>query len=136
MVVWRLPKATQTVWETETKDIPGVPPIEDLLEFLDRREASPPDSFSKNLKISAKQEHLRKQKAAVNVAQASSNSAHPIPKLTCSLCNGDRHNLYMCPVFKAMAVDDKNAHVKMFGYCFNCLGHGDRTQDCRSSSRY
>ena len=135
MVAWRLPKATQTVWETETKDIPGVTPIEDLLEFLDRREASLPDSFSQNSKISAKQENLWKQKAAGNVPQASSNSAHPKPKLTCSLCNGDRHNLYTCPVFKTMAVDDKNAHVKGFGYCFNCLGHGHRTRDCRSSSR-
>lgn len=41
----------------------------------------------------------------------------------------------MCPAFKGMSIEARSRHVKSSNSCFNCLGTGHRTRDCKSISR-
>ncbi len=70
----------------------------------------------------------RRLKAPVHAVQSS-------PKSICSLCHGPVHSLYMCPSFKGMSVEARSKHVKGSNSCFNCLGVGHRTRECKSTNR-
>ncbi len=57
------------------------------------------------------------------------------PASNCSLCGGDRHPLYLCPSYKAMAQEQRHSDVKENQLCYNCLSRGHKTKDCKSSHR-
>ena len=122
--VSKFPRSTQTEWEKEIQSIKGVPPRIQAL----------PDSGNLTHKSEAKDERPKKQKAAVHTLQVSSFE-QTRAKFKCTLCSGDRHSLYFCSTFKAMPIESKNSHVKNSRLCYNCLGNGHRTKDCRSTAR-
>ncbi|KAK9503547.1 hypothetical protein O3M35_010081 [Rhynocoris fuscipes] len=52
----------------------------------------------------------------------------------CSLCEYF-HPIYLCDIFKALAIPDREEHVRKLGLCFNCLKSSNHTSDkCKSSS--
>ena len=132
LLVSKLPQATQTEWESETRGTKTVPPVEDLIEFLERRSES--IIQSKIPRSEAKFEHSKKHKAAVHSTQSAPFAAQKA-KFTCPLCNGDRHSLYLCTNFKLMPVESRTNHIKTAGLCFNCLGYGHRTKESLHAAR-
>ena len=71
----------------------------------------------------------RKPKTSIQAVQPASSMNK------CTTCKGERHALYMCPSYKSMSTGARYSHVWSFNLCFNCLGSGDKTKDCRSISR-
>ena len=45
------------------------------------------------------------------------------------------HAVYQCPRLTGMAIDERRFKVKSLDLCYNCLGHGHRVFDCKSSKR-
>lgn len=53
----------------------------------------------------------------------------------CAICKTERHSLFTCPQFKALAPDKKMSTVKSNNLCINCLRPGHFVKQCRSTNR-
>ena len=127
----KLSKILHESWREHSKYTKKVPPIQKLLDFLKEKMDALPESATTSHSTSARAAHkseLRKHKAPVHAVQSTP------PRNSCSTCNGECHALYVCPSYKAMSVDVRNSHVRSLNLCFNCLGFGHRTRDCRNNS--
>ena len=104
--------------------------VKTLLEFLDDRLLSIPEGTTSSCGYEPRQESQWRSNAAVHSIQPTTAC-----KLTCTLCNGERHALYLCSSFKSLSLDQMNSHIRTNKLCFNCLGTGHQTNECRCLSR-
>ena len=105
-------------WLHFSRDIKTIPDIFLLLQFLEEKIRTMP-THSPNKTINK-----------------------IIPRETKFLCmqlrprisGGDWHALYLCPSYKSMSIDNRSSQVRSTNLCFNFLGSGHRTKECRSMS--
>ena len=65
-----------------------------------------------------------------------SDKSSPAPdRQVCNVCEASSHAVYQCPRLTGMAVDERRFKVKSPELCYNCLGHGLRVFNCKSSKR-
>ena len=103
------------------------------MEFLKhKKKTTTPASTTSVAKSEPLKESTRRSKVLLHTTQSSPART---PQLSCSVCGGERHPMYQCPTFKAMANDAKQSHVRNNHLCFNCVYSGHRTRDCHSSYR-
>ena len=120
----KFPKRLHESWREYSKDFKTVPPIQYLLAFHKEKMDTLPEITP------AKAEHKLEYKKLKTSVQA----IQPTPPTNkCSTCKGERHTLYLCP-YKSMDTDARYSHVRSLNLCFNCLGSGHRTKECRSNS--
>ncbi|KAK4467347.1 hypothetical protein MN116_000291 [Schistosoma mekongi] len=55
-------------------------------------------------------------------------------KRKCCICSKD-HDLYRCPSFLSMTIDDRWSHASTKSVCFVCLKQGHRANGCKSNKR-
>ncbi|CAG7786387.1 unnamed protein product, partial [Allacma fusca] len=103
-----------------------VPVYNDLIQFLTKRVGSlrmltstVPKHTKSNEKFSGKHKSV-----ASNLSVSSSS---------CTLCEGEEHNLWKCPKFIAMNISEKRSLVQSRHLCFNCLRPGHGVASCESS---
>ena len=110
--------------------------VPDLKVFVDliqhKRRATTPSTASTRPNIEPPKESQRKSKAPVHTTH--SNHARS-QQSTCTLCGGERHQVYLFPTFKTKSMEAKQEYVQLNNLCFNCLFPGHRTRVCRSSNR-
>ena len=122
----KFPKRLHESWREYSKDFKTVPPIQDLLAFLKEKMDTLPEMTP------AKAEHKLEYKKLKTSVQA----IQPTPPTNkCYTSKGERHALYLCPSYKSMDTDARYSHVRSLNLCFNCLGSGHRTKECRSNCR-
>ncbi|XP_063915672.1 uncharacterized protein LOC135131754 [Zophobas morio] len=51
--------------------------------------------------------------------------------IACVMCKG-HHNLFHCPKFLELSINERIEHVKRWKICFNCLKGGHDSRTCRS----
>ena len=110
-----------------------MPDVSLLLKFLKDKMRTTPISATSFVKpeIKVEQPHQpKKYMAPVNAAQPNSSA-----RSSCSLCNWNQHSFFFCPTFRTMTVEGRSTHVRTSNLCFNCLGFGHPTRECRSNSR-
>ena len=121
----KLPQKTQQAWLQYSKHVKEMPDVQMIFDFLQEKIDTLPDAPTTSSGAEPKPEHKRHQ-APVHSVQSSPS------RYRCSLCNGDRHSLYLCPSYKILNVEYRSSHVKTANLCFNCLGYRHKTRDCRS----
>ena len=124
----KLSKKLQESWFSFSHEYKEVPDVSVLLRFLKEKMKITPVTLSSNANSDVKNDsphHLKKHKNPVHAAQF----AHG--RNNCSLCRDQKHPLYLCPSFKSVTVEARSAHIKSSNSCFNCLGMGHRTRECR-----
>ena len=112
----------------------------------------PPLDSKRTNKVHIKRESYQKQKAAVHTSaappppapvqsptrqnhhdsrsSAPKNNYYSGYRYQCILCH-DYHPLFACSSFGDLTVQQRKEHVKTINLCWNCLGAGHKTSNCR-----
>ncbi|GAA6067472.1 uncharacterized protein LOC108180199 [Tachysurus ichikawai] len=53
------------------------------------------------------------------------------PKVTCFICEDEKHNIAQCPTFAERTIEDKKTFVQENHLCFGCLRKGHIFKDCK-----
>ena len=111
-----------------------VPDFKVFVDFVQhKRRITTPSTALPRLKVEPPKESQRKSKAPVHTTHSNDMRSQ---QSTCTLCGGERYQVYLCPTFKTKSMEAKQEYVRLNNLSFNCLSPGYRTRDCRSSSRY
>ena len=123
---------TMFEWQRRSQDDPDVPHYRKLLEFI-------------NLSAQASETPLPNRKR--NESHTMRNNAqttNPVTSFTtnasdstadCVLCKGEKHPLYACVRFKALAHDKMVSTLKSNNLSMNCLRPGHFVKQCKSAHR-
>ena len=141
-----LPPKLQLAWDQATRKDKGVPPVDQLLEFMkehaetlpaDSQPTKPQPAASKGANNSrSNQPAAAKGSNPVNVvAPAPSKPPEYEYKWECTLCAPERHPLRSCPKWVNLNLLQKTAHIAQHNCCSNCLGIGHTTANCKSHWR-
>jgi hypothetical protein len=127
----KLDEETKRWWEREIgKD--EIPTLNKLLEFLEKQ------ARTTNIK---NEESYGKQQIFSNPSfqktnkpiQSSGTQVFTFPR-KCSICYLDNHNISQCNAFNLKSVSERTQIVKDKKLCWNCLGLGHYTSQCRSKN--
>ena len=133
----KLDQTTMFEWQRHSQSSIDVPPPGDLLKFLDMRaqaaESSAPGKHSIRPEAHMPHSHSPRPTASKSVPSFVAAVSTPI---NCVVCKSGSHPLYSCTNFKALEYNEKMSTVKSNNLCLNCLHHGHRMKDCKSSHRY
>ena len=149
MVYTKLPYKLQVEWDNDRDvDDDKVAPYQELFEYVNKKiltlsDNQPPSSHNESYKERApaqqerggrKQEQQSKPKKQVYSVAPTSQPQQQY-KWECSLCQPERHPLYICPKWTTYSVTQRMAHIKAKSLCTNCLGVGHAVGTCRSRHR-
>ncbi|XP_041564650.1 uncharacterized protein LOC121467327 [Drosophila elegans] len=115
---------TRRKWIEDSRELES-PTVDDLLKFLDRRceeielSKSEPD---KVFQVGSQQ----------NTAKRSSHALVSTEEGACVKCNSKEHNIFICPKFMDLSVEQRRTFVKAKSLCFNCLKFGHVSRRCES----
>ena len=141
-----LPPKLQLAWDQAIRKDKGVPPVNQLLDFLkEHAETLPADSLpAKQQPASDKGSNNSRRRDSTSAKPRSSiNVVSPAPsqppvkeyRWECKLCPPEKHQLYFCPKWVNLTLAQKTTHVNKYNLCSNCLGVGHSTANCRSRYR-
>ena len=142
LVYLSLPSRLQTQWEQNSKKEKGVPPVDQILNFIREHaetlpstqpspgKATDPEKKSPRRSDRRQEHHPQRLKANVHVVAPASNY-----KWECPLCKPDKHPLYLCPKWLGYTVAQRLSHVTSKNLCSNCLAVGHATDVCKSTYR-
>ena len=154
-----LPTELATKWADVTIDQKKVPPIQELLDFLNERMLQSQFNKPEPIRHSATPKRPVRQ-GSVHVTssepaqqpedqpedqpepstpyqrQKSPNRWKPkfVPtpcRYQCPLCS-DTHYAYNCDIFKSKSVDQRQRHVTAHSLCVKCFKEGHKADTCRS----
>ena len=130
-----LPYKLQQLWDQHIKRDKDVPPVSRMLTFLrDHAESltgtSNPSSSNQPTETKHNQRKQQQHKAAIHIT-----TVNPNYRWDCSLCQGEKHPLYICPIWNNYSVTQRLSHAKDRNLCHNCLIPGHSTTDCRNKYR-
>ena len=129
----KLDADTMFEWQKHSQHATGVPPYQELLEFLDLRaqasESSMPERKMKGDISSLKGNHIT-TKSVTSFATNTSNQ-----DFNCTLCKTEKHPLHSCLKFKSMSHEKKLSYLKVNEHCLNCLKIGHFVKQCKSLNR-
>ena len=130
LIQLKLDSTTSFAWREASKDtMKEVPDCEAILKFLDQRARSADDEGTNKKPphfITPPKKYPKNVAAHLATGSTSGN---------CSLCQAEKHPLYVCPKFKAMPITEKRNTLTLRDACFNCLRTGHRAIQCQSSHR-
>ena len=141
-----LPPKLQLAWDQATRKDKGVPPVEQLMDFMkEHTETLPADSQpTKSQPAAAKGSNNSRRrdsapaKGSSHVNVVSSTPSKPPAyeyKWECKLCPPEKHPLHSCPKWVNLTLVQKTAHIAAHNCCSNCLGIGHSTANCKSHYR-
>ena len=124
VMVALLPKGLQTEWEVHTQDSMDVPPLEELIKFINFHSdvlgpfpAGTTEHKAKSSDPKPEQHQRNHHRAAVNSAAPKVNtpkasSAGPVGfRCECMLCPGSKHPLFSCQTFLDMTIQQREDHI-------------------------
>ncbi|TNN16759.1 Gag-Pol polyprotein, partial [Schistosoma japonicum] len=131
-IVKLLPRSLQVQWadivDTLTENV-REPTFAELTNFIASRARVASSRFGQ-LATCMKKGYNAKMNCYLQSEQYSSLAV----KRKCSICSKD-HDIYLCPSFISMTVEDRWAHARSKGACFVCLKRGHRASECKSTKR-
>ena len=133
----KLDRSTTYEWEKHSKSyVMDVPPLEELLEFLDfQARALEGSAVGKKTVTSGHGPFNTKKLSPASRGTTHTASTADPGSNVCVLCATERHPLYVCTKFRGMTLEDRRSMLKSNHLCFNCLRGGHFTNQCNSSSR-
>ena len=111
-------------WQKHSQDSTNVPHYKRLLEFINLREqaSETPTSGQRGMKHSS-----NPAKPVVSFAANANDTV-----ANCVLCKNEKHPLYVCARFKALAHYKMISIMKENKFCMNCLKPGHFVKQCKS----
>lgn len=125
----KLDRTTHKKWLDQVKLRQNVP-LQELVEFLEveASENVPFDTKRERHVDHRKPQRFKQRTAAILPAVAGTEQQPNINK--CPQCKG-QHPIYMCGIFKKLAVKDRFSKIKAFKLCTRCLRKHEHPNDCR-----
>ncbi|KAK4474245.1 hypothetical protein MN116_000200 [Schistosoma mekongi] len=131
-IVKLLPRSLQVQWadlvDTLTEN-DREPTFSELTKFIASRARVAGSRFGQ-LAAHVKKRYDAKMNCYLQSEQYNSLAV----KRKCSVCSKD-HDLYRCPSFLSMTIEDRWSHARAKGVCFVCLKQGHRASECKSNKR-
>ena len=132
----KLDQNTMFEWQKHSQKSPGIPPYQDLLDFLNlRAQATESSLIDHGYKKQRHETHHVKRNHTNSGSIVSYAANTELPSNQCILCKPDKHLLYVCPRFRDMSHDAKVSALKSNGSCMNCLGPNHFVKQCKSLHR-
>ena len=103
--------------------------MQTLFTFMQEKIDTLPDAPVPSSRTEPKPEHHKRNQAPVHTIQPPPS----FKRSNCSLCNGDKHSLYLCPTYISMSVENRSNYVRSAHLCFNCFGYGRMTRECHNT---
>ena len=126
MITSRLYYTTLDAWEMH-RDVKVLPSLATLFTFLERRARA----LSNTQGSSGMQ--IEKYKEKVSAKPRASTYDETSQSLNCKVCR-EQHQLYRCPIFLKLGLEDRTQKVKDLRLCFNCLKSGHSAYVCASGA--
>ena len=137
IVLSKLPDDMKGQWELQlnlgSNDLPS---FQNLLNFLEKR-CTANENVEKIKQLETTHCDVKKTTFDIKKRSYVANSSTNEPKQVnpvlpkCFFCV-EKHNVYMCPTFKQMSVNERRAKVPQMKLCFNCLRPGHMVNNCKS----
>lgn len=124
LIVDRLDATSRREWELYTP-VKQLPTSEALFTFLDNR-----CHALEALKFKDDKNIPHNKQSAYKWKHDKSSHSYVTTARTCPRCNQD-HALYHCKLFKEDIVQKRHDLVIKYKLCFNCLGIGHNTRQCK-----
>ena len=138
-IIEKLPEQTQKDWAKwsyqEFKTTGRQARFEELVRFVQDEAAEANSLYGQVVYRNLKQSlHVGQRGATVLNTTAISDFTPKIGSLTCPFCDG-KHELSVCSRFKKLRRYKRIAFLMKQGRCFQCLGAGHTSRDCKSKQR-
>ena len=125
-VEMKLDRASKFAWQQSVRERRDVPPIDELLEFIDSRAQASESSIPYN--VDHKHPSTEKKPKLRSSYQANTERK-------CVGCYEATHPLYSCSSFAALSHENRLARVRKHNLCMNCLRQGHYASQCKSTRR-
>ena len=136
-----LPYKLQTLWDQHSRKDKGVPPVDDLLDFVDDhaeslhsnhptsgRATEPSEKRPVKKNDRKPEQSTYRQRSNVHVSSSSVSTY----RWECFLCKPEKHPLFLCPKWESMTVAQCLGHIQTRKLCHNCLAVRHKTNKCKS----
>ena len=125
----KLDVGTTFEWQKHSQSSTGIPPFQDLLDFVNLRAQASETALGDPVRRLYKNEVKPTRKSSPVQSFAADVSAHQ-----CIVCK-DKHPLYVCAKFKTLSHDQKLSTIREHRLCWNCFGGNHLTKNCKSNYR-
>ena len=122
----KLDQECKFAWQQHTHEKKDVPPIDELLEFIDWRAQVSELSTPRN--IDRRPPYIKKENKTRTSYQVTEERK-------CMGCNEATHFLDTCGVFQSLTPGERLAKAKKHSLCNNCLRQGHFASQCQSTQR-
>ena len=121
-------------WQRHSQESTDVPHYQQLLSFIDLRAQASESTISDVAKRASRNDTLPRRNAPPGRPVASFAASADSDASKCVICK-EKHPLYACSKFKAMAHEERKSILKSNGLCINCMRPGHFVKDCKSLHR-